>query len=386
MPRKYVRKVGAKPRGMWTEDALLAAFEELRQKKCSINEISQAAGFPITRDMPRRLAFEFAEKLVVKHNFDKETRKAGPHWLQSFLERHSELSVRQAEGLSVTRVQGLNRKEVDKMFKLLLQILTKHDLINKPDRIFNIDETVITTKGAKSVHSVTSGEKGETVSIVACCNAAGNFLPPVVIIKGVNKKPEFQDGLPPGSEVYMNKKSAYINAELFQKWLIQHFVPRKPQGKVILVLDGACGIYPYNPAAIPESFFAISDLSNGVCNEQENVSNNECGGLLDPSCSSPTLLNLEDGEIRVSRTLAQILSSTPPNLDVNHETSGSLNTEKQNLPDSPSLLSQQSGPSSFTGQLDAEIEKETPSKHLQEYSPIPKIPVPLYRRGKQLQC
>ncbi|KAJ0180122.1 hypothetical protein K1T71_004713 [Dendrolimus kikuchii] len=439
MPRKYVRKVGAKPRGMWTEEALLAAFEELRQKKCSINEISrqygipsrtlrrrfakqdtkkitlgkhpvldfdnekrlvahvqklEAAGFPITRDMLRRLAFEFAEKLVVKHNFDKETRKAGPHWLQSFLERHSELSVRQAEGLSVARVQGLNRKEVDKMFKLLLQILTKHDLINKPDRIFNIDETgvqlnnkpgkVIATKGAKSVHSVTSGEKGETVSIVACCNAAGNFLPPVVIIKGVNKKPEFQDGLPPGSEVYMNKKSAYINAELFQKWLIQHFVPRKPQGKVILVLDGACGIYPYNPAAIPESFFAISDLSNGVCNEQENVSNNERGGLLDPSCSSPTLLNLEDDEIRVSPTLAQILSSTPPNLDVNHETSGSLNTEKQNLPDSPSLLSaQQSGPSSFTGQLDAEIEKETPSKHLQEYSPIPKIPVPLYKRGKQ---
>lgn len=66
----------------------------------------------------------------------------------------------------------------------------------------------------------------------------GNFLPPVVIIKGVHKKDEFMDGLPPGSKVFMNKKSAYINAQLFLKWLREHFIPMKPQGKVLLILDG----------------------------------------------------------------------------------------------------------------------------------------------------
>lgn len=71
-----------------------------------------------------------------------------------------------------------------------------------------------------------------------CCNAAVNFLSPVVIIKGVIREPELQDGLPPGSDVYKNKRSAYFNAELFQKWLVQHFVPRKPQGKVLLLPDG----------------------------------------------------------------------------------------------------------------------------------------------------
>lgn len=76
------------------------------------------------------------------------------------------------------------------------------------------------------------------MSIIACCNAAGNFLSPVVIIKGVNKKPEFLDGLPHGSDVYMSKKSAYVNAELFQKWPVQHFIPGKRQGKVIWILDG----------------------------------------------------------------------------------------------------------------------------------------------------
>lgn len=59
-----------------------------------------------------------------------------------------------------------------------------------------------------------------------------------MIIKGVNKKPEFEEGLPPGSKVYMNKKSAYISSDLFYRWLTEHFIPRKPPGKVLLILDG----------------------------------------------------------------------------------------------------------------------------------------------------
>lgn len=326
--------------------------------------------------MLRGLAFEFVDKLGIKTNFNEESRKAGPHWLRSFLERNPELSVRQAEGLSLARAQGLNRAEVKKIFDLLLEVMMEHDLLDKPDRIFNMDETgvqinnspgkVIATKGAKVVQSITSGEKGETMSVIACCNAVGNFFPPVVIVKGVNKKPEFQDGLPPGADVYMSRKSAYVNTELFQKWLEKHFVPRKPQGKVLLILDGhashtnsadmlktaeehdiilfclpshttqalqpldrsffkpfkifyaqetrnwmvkrenkerkisrlvagrlignawiraattsnavsgfkACGIYPYKPAAIPEKFFAISDMSlNNDFQQQQNERN-----------------------------------------------------------------------------------------------------------------
>ncbi|VVD01882.1 unnamed protein product [Leptidea sinapis] len=93
---------------------------------------------------------------------------AGQHWLKSFLERHPELSIRQAEGLSIARAQGLNRDE------------------------------------------------------------------------GVNKRPEFQESLPTGAKVYMNKKSAYVNSELFQKWLKEQFVPIKPQGKVLIFISHYC--------------------------------------------------------------------------------------------------------------------------------------------------
>lgn len=206
------------------------------------------AGFPPERSAICQLAYQFAEKMGLKHNFNNETKTAGPQWLKSFLERNPEIVLRQAEGLSIERAKGLNRAEVAKFFDLLTTVLTENNLLGKPDRIFNMDETgvqlnnkpgkVLAKKGARAVKSLTSGEKGETITVVACCNAIGNFLPPVLIIKGVNKKPEFEEGLPPGSKVYMQKKSAYISSELFYKWLTEHFIPRKPPGKVLLILDG----------------------------------------------------------------------------------------------------------------------------------------------------
>lgn len=208
-----------------------------------------SAGFAPDRSTIRSLAYQFAEKLGIQHKFSKEKGTTGQHWLTSFLERNKDISVRQAEGLSVARAQGMNREEVNAFFNLLEEEMLKNDLMNKPQNIFNVDESgiqlinkpgkVLTAKGAKDVHVITPREKGETVSLVACCNAEGSFLPPVIIMKGVNKKAEFADGLPHGSEVYMNKKSSYINSELFMRWFKYHFLPRKPnEGQTILILDG----------------------------------------------------------------------------------------------------------------------------------------------------
>jgi hypothetical protein len=61
--------------------------------------------------------------------------------------------------------------------------------------------------------------------------------PAMAELKGVNKKKELGDGLPHGSEVYMNPKSSYINSVLFLKWFLEHFFSRKPSGKLLLILD-----------------------------------------------------------------------------------------------------------------------------------------------------
>lgn len=120
--------------------------------------------------------------------------------------------------------------------------------MNKPGHIYKMDETglqlnnrpghVIVKKGSKNIASISSGEKGETITVIACCNAEGIFLPPTCVMKGKNKKQEFEDGMPPGSLVYMSERSAYVNSDIFLQWLKEQFVPRKPTGVVLLLLDG----------------------------------------------------------------------------------------------------------------------------------------------------
>ncbi|KAI4463223.1 hypothetical protein MML48_4g00004247 [Holotrichia oblita] len=254
MPNLYIRK-GTVERGKWTSEALENALKAVEDGSMGVNEAVrnfgipattlkrrkrdlnftkqnrlgpssslgdiaetklvshikklQKFGFAPTRDAVRLLAYALAEKMNIKHKFDKTSGKAGYVWLTSFLRRHPDLSVRKSERVSLARSQGMSRKVVSNYFELLERTLAENDLFNKPGNIYNMDETglqlnnkpgqVIAAKGSKSVSTITSGEKGETISVIACCNAEDVFLPPYCIFKGKNKKEEFADGMPPGS-------------------------------------------------------------------------------------------------------------------------------------------------------------------------------------------
>lgn len=164
------------------------------------------------------------------------------------MRRHPDISIRKAEGISINRATGMNRVTVKHYFTLLENVLTNNQLHQKPANVFNMDESglqlnnrptqVLAAKGSRNVSSLTSGEKGETISVIACCNGEGMFLPPYSIFKGKNRKEEFLDGMPPGSQIAMSEKSAYVNATIFKDWLEFHFLPRKPAGKVLLIVDG----------------------------------------------------------------------------------------------------------------------------------------------------
>lgn len=216
MPTTYTRK-GTSSRGEWSEVALNNAVKAIEQNEMGVNAAAKAFGIPPTtlkrrlksnyfskgsmgkpsllgrenekkivahikklqsrgftptRDSVRSMAYNLAETLKLKHNFNSETKQAGYDWLTSFLARNSELSIRQSEGVSIARAKGLNKKVVANYFKLLGDVLKDNGLFDKPGHVFNMDETglqlnnkpgkVIAIKGSKNVTSVTSGEKGET--------------------------------------------------------------------------------------------------------------------------------------------------------------------------------------------------------------------------------
>lgn len=66
-------------------------------------------------------------------------------------------------------------------------ILDQGNMREAPSKVHNADETglqlsnrpgyVLGKKGERSVISLTSTEKGENVTIMGCCSAAGNNIP-----------------------------------------------------------------------------------------------------------------------------------------------------------------------------------------------------------------
>lgn len=249
IPRKTLErkiKTNVSTTGKMGPDSMLGEANE--NKLAQHIKKAQKYGFPMTVSDVRKLAYNFAESLHVEHKFNKEKEIAGPDWFRSFYRRHPDLSIRKPEGVSVGRSQGMNRVDVGNYFKLLQTTLEQNELFDKPGSIYNVDETglqlnnrpghVIAEKGAKDVVTLTSGEKGETISCIACINAEGAFLPPVCVFKGKNLKTEWTDSLPPGSTIMMSQKSAYVTATIFLDWFTNHFLPRKNEGKTLLILDG----------------------------------------------------------------------------------------------------------------------------------------------------
>lgn len=169
------------------------------------------------------------------------------------MKRHPNLSLRQPRATSMSRATGFNKPAVadaDDFFSKLEAIIDKHD-IKDAQRIYNMDETGLSTvqkktrkvlalKGKRQVGAITSGERGVTTTAVCCANAAGNFVPPLIIFKRKRAKDELRDGAPPGTIFAFNPDSGYINKEIFNLWL-QHFVETvklTPEKKVLLLMDG----------------------------------------------------------------------------------------------------------------------------------------------------
>ena len=201
--------------------------------------------FGLASDDLRKLAFDVAEKNHLDHPFKKN--RAGKFWLQSFLKRRPELSLRCPEPTSLARAVGFNKPVVMKFFEIYKEELTKDSF--SADRIWNADESgltvvhkprkIIASRGDKQVGRITSGEKGETVTIICAMNAAGSYLPPMMIFKRRRMTQLLLRRSPPGT-VGEVSDNGWVTSELFLKWL-DHFIElTKPtkEKKVILIIDG----------------------------------------------------------------------------------------------------------------------------------------------------
>lgn len=107
-------------------------------KKCS----AQTYGFSFS--MARSFSFQYAKKNKVKVPRSWTIKKeAGIDWVRGFLRRNPDISLRKPENISLARIRGFNQEAVPEFFDNLRRLYDKNSY--KPQNIYNLDETGITT-------------------------------------------------------------------------------------------------------------------------------------------------------------------------------------------------------------------------------------------------
>lgn len=196
----------------------------------------------------RRLACEYAVANSKPVPLWEKNKIAGWGWMRYFRARHPDLTLRKPEATSLARSTAFNKTTVNEFFTNYENVLEKYNYSLQPQHIWNTDETGLSTvhippkilaeRGSKQVGGMTSGERGQNVTMIAAINAIGNSIPPMFIFPRVHFKTHMLKGAPPGSVGAANP-SGWSTEAIFVQFL-EHFIKyAKPSTEEphLLILD-----------------------------------------------------------------------------------------------------------------------------------------------------
>ena len=165
-------------------------------------------------------------------------------WWRGFKRRHPEISLWKPDH---GRSRINNQVVMDKFFKLLKEELESIDILNKPEHIFNADETgidlnaisgkVIVCKSSKHAYSEQKAPRDHFSSMV-CCSGSGQILRPVIIFEKNRPSGPYSRNGPDGC-LYGKSPNGYMDEELFLTWFEEIFVPGTSHARpTLLIIDG----------------------------------------------------------------------------------------------------------------------------------------------------
>jgi len=212
-------------------------------------EIMAQLGYGYTNVQVQHLAGDLALHLGKRKNSNPFSNT----WLYGFLRRWSDrLATIKPRGLDSGRAKNTTSEIVATYFETLGDMMSKYDLHNNPQRIYNVDETglqpehrppnVIAAKGSKPP-AVTS-PRSTTVTVIGCASAIGHSIPPFYIFKGKRHNADLIKGTAPGAKYTCTMSdSGWSNTDVFQQYIQEKFLPNvcgKPtsQQPILLLLDG----------------------------------------------------------------------------------------------------------------------------------------------------
>lgn len=208
-------------------------------------------GFPIGKDDLLDSVKKIVDDLKIETPF--KNGRPGKRWYSSFLKRHHDLKPRQPQNLTASRA-SVTASQIKNWFQEVSTYLNDNnhnDILNEPQRVFNMDETafflnpkgskVLAAKGERSVYQNINTDEKECYTVLLGGNAAGEVLPPMVVFKYERIPREITLSVPTSWGIgrsdngWMTRETFYeYICNIFHKWLDDNNIKRP----VLLFIDG----------------------------------------------------------------------------------------------------------------------------------------------------
>lgn len=209
--------------------------------------IMEKWGFGVTRKELLLIVANYVQenklKTPFKHNIP------GDEWFRNFKIRHK-LSIKKPQSVEYARKKMTDPFIINDYFDILDKTLTDVGLREKPQQIWNLDESsfshdpyktkIVGAKGKPSSRTV-SGPGRENTTVLSAVSASGLKAPPLIVYKGKN----IWDAWVPDEQnsfegmAFAASKKGWMTAEIFlnyfQKTLLPAFEPERP---ILIIYDG----------------------------------------------------------------------------------------------------------------------------------------------------
>lgn len=201
-------------------------------------------GFALSKEEVLEVVKEYVEQNALTVPF--KNNRPGHDWYKGFCQRQK-LSLKKMEPLEKSR--RLNTSDpfiIYHFYDLLEEQINELKLDDKPSHIYNLDETsfcadpsrvkLLSGVGQKA-HRTQEGSGRENTTVLACCNAAGKVMPPLIIFQGANLWSSWKGDKDVPGTFYACSDKGWMTSVIFHAYF-EKFCQEVKERPLLLIFDG----------------------------------------------------------------------------------------------------------------------------------------------------